>query len=318
MDGGIKENNLYAVARIEYSGSVATNGEGTGNLNATSPDWDPPGCWYAPYLGAKAFKKEMSQEIEDLRNTPGMAGHAGAAIAEMERHYTDEYAFSDTPGYDDYNVDKDGEGMFWAGVENPNEPDLLKRHACSAPPFWVENGEAPPPQYEQAITPEILAALAYQQMTLPETDINLAPETTTKVNLPTWIWLDNTVFTPVQATASLNTPGFTLQATTTATPVSLTVEPGTPHAQTHPTSGTCPIQPDGTIGRPYTQGNAEQTPPCGLTYHHSSGTDTYPLQATVTWQINWTGTGNAGGDLPNGTIEETKNITVQEIQSLNR
>ena len=106
--------------------------------------------------------------------------------------------------------------MFWAAVENPNEPDLLKRSSCNDLPFWVDNGEAPPPQYEEAITPETLAALAYQHMQLPDTEVTLAPEQTTKVNLPTWAWLDEAVFDEVQATAALNVPGFDLQATTTA------------------------------------------------------------------------------------------------------
>ncbi|MGA5418321.1 hypothetical protein [Streptomyces pseudogriseolus] len=317
QSAGRDDTGIYATARITYSGSVAANGS-KGNVTSADVDWTPPPCWYAPYLGAKDFKKKMSGDIESQMNAPGMGGHAGAALSELKRHYEDEYGWTDTPGYKDYNVDKDGEGMFWAAVENPNEPDLLKRNSCNDLPFWVDNGEAPPPQYEEAVTPEILAALAYQHMQLPDTEVSLAPEQTTKVNLPTWAWLDKAVFDDVQATAAINVPGFNIEATTTARPVSLTLEPGTDDAVTYPASGECTINDDGSIGEPYARGKADRTPPCGITYLRSSGGGTYNLQATITWDISWTGTGGAGGDLPDGTFGNGQAVTVQEIQAVNR
>ncbi|MBJ6615331.1 hypothetical protein [Streptomyces sp. I4(2020)] len=317
QSGGGDGTGIYAAARITYSGSVAPNGA-SGNVTSADVNWTPPPCWYAPYLGAKDFKKKMSKDIERQLNTPGIGSTAGSALTELKRHYEAGYGWSDNPGYEDYNVDKDGEGMFWAGVENPNEPDVLKRNACNDLPFWVDNGEAPPPRYEEAITPQILAALAYQHMQLPDTEVTLAPEQTTKVNLPTWAWLDKAVFDEVQATAALNVPGFNLQATTTARPVSLTLEPGTDDAVTYPASGECVINNDGSIGEPYARGKANRTPPCGIKYLRSSGNGTYNLQATITWEISWTGTGGAGGDLPDGAFGSTQAVTVQEIQSINR
>ncbi|MFF1294131.1 MULTISPECIES: hypothetical protein [unclassified Streptomyces] len=317
QSGGGDGKTIYAAAKIQYSGSVAKGG-GAGNVTSADVNWTPPPCWYAPYLGAKDFKKKMSENIESQMNTPGMGGHAGAALNDVRRHYEDDFGWTDTPGYKDYNVDKDGEGMFWAAVENPNEPDILKRGSCNDIPFWVDNGEAPPPQYEEAITPEILAALAYQHMELPDTRVTLAPEAITKVNLPTWAWLDKAVFDEVQATAALNVPGFNVQATTTAKPVSLKLEPGTKDAQTYPASGECTINADGSIGEPYAKGKSDETPPCGLKYLRSSGDGTYKLRATITWEIAWTGTGGAGGDLPNGTFGNEQAVTVQEIQAVNR
>lgn len=315
--GGSDTTGVYAAAQIRYSGSVAKGGS-TGNVTSSDVNWTPPPCWYAPYLGAKDFKKKMSEEIEKAKNTPGMGGTAGAAIGQMQQHYEDEFGWTGHPGYKDYNVEKDGEGMFWAGVENPNEPDVLKRNSCNEVPFWVDNGEAPPPEYEEAIRPEILAALAYQHMELPDTKVTLAPEATTKVNLPTWAWLDKAVFDEVQATAAINVPGFNIQATTTARPVSLKLEPGTKDATTYPASGECTINADGSIGEPYAKGKSAQTPPCGLKYLRSSGDSTYKLRATITWEISWTGTGGAGGDLPNGTFGNEQAVTVQEIQAVNR
>ncbi|MCT9139737.1 hypothetical protein [Streptomyces violarus] len=317
QQGGGDKQGIYAAARINYSGAVTKDGS-TGNVTSSDVNWTPPPCWYAPYLGAKDFKKEMSKHLEGQLNTPGIGGTAGAALTEAKRHYEDEYGWTGAPGYKDYNVENDGKGMFWAGVENPNEPDYLKRSSCTDLPFWVENGDAPPPRYEEAITPEILAALAYQHMELPDTEVTLAPETNTKVNLPTWAWLDKAVFDEVQATAALNVPGFNIQATTTAKPVSLKLEPGTEDAETYPASGECTINADDSIGEPYAKGKADQTPPCGIKYLRSSGNGTYKLQATITWEITWTGTGGAGDDLPNGTFGNDQDITVQEIQAVNR
>ncbi|MFF0204135.1 hypothetical protein [Streptomyces sp. NPDC005017] len=315
--GGGDGNGIYAAARIQYSGAV-NKGGGSGNVTSADVNWTPPPCWYAPFLGAKDFKKLMSKDIESQMNTPGIGGTAGAALSELKRHYENNYGWTDTPGYKDYNVENDGKGMFWAAVENPDEPDILKRSSCNDLPFWVENGEAPPPQHEEAITPEILAALAYQHMQLPDTKVTLAPEGTTKVNLPTWAWLDKAVFDEVQATAALNVPGFNIQATTTAKPVALKLEPGTKDADTYPASGECAINADDSIGEPYAKGKADETPPCGLRYLRSSGNGTYKLRATITWEIAWTGTGGAGGDLPNGTFGAEQDVVVQEIQSVNR
>lgn len=315
--GGGDEKGIYAAARIQYSGAVAKGG-GRGNVTSADVNWTPPPCWYAPYLGAKDFKKKMSKDIDTSKNTPGMTGHAGAAIGEMERHYEDDFGWADNPGYKDYNVEKDGEGMFWAGVENPDETDYLKRKSCTDLPFWVDNGEPPPPQHEEAITPEMLAALAYQHMQLPDTKVTLAPEANTKVNLPTWAWLDEAVFDEVQATAAINVPGFNIQATTTAAPKSLTLDPGTEDASTIPADGECLIV-DGRIGEPYAKGKSEETPPCGIVYRRSSNGGTFPLKAALTWEISWTGTGQAGPiGMPDGTIEVVQDITVEEIQSVNR
>ncbi|MEU9183959.1 hypothetical protein AB0D14_05205 [Streptomyces sp. NPDC048484] len=317
QQGGKDDTGIYAAASVQYSGAVTKNGN-AGNVASADVNWTPPPCWYAPYKGAKDFKKEMSANLKRAMNGPGMAGTAGSALSEVERHYESDFGWTDTPGYKDYNVDKDGKGMFWASVENPNEPDYLKRTACSDLPFWVDNGEPPPPQHEEAITPKMLSALAYQHMELPGTKVTLAPEAIAKVNLPTWAWLDEAVFDEVQATATVNAPGFNIEATTTATPKSLTLNPGTTDATTIPTDGGCPIV-DGKIGEPYAKGKAKETPPCGIVYRRSSGGETFPLKASLTWEISWTGTGQAEPvGMPNGTIEATQNITVEEIQSVNR
>ncbi|MBB0228621.1 hypothetical protein FOE67_03620 [Streptomyces calidiresistens] len=106
--------------------------------------------------------------------------------------------------YEDFNSEEAGNGMWWGAVQNPNEPDILARGSCSNIPFWVETGEVP--DVEGALSPLILAELAYERIRVPETNITLSPEREDRqvVNLPTWIWADTGDFSPVAVTASLD------------------------------------------------------------------------------------------------------------------
>lgn len=164
--------------------------------------------------------------------------------------------------------------------------------------------------------PEILAHLAYAEIRVPDTEVTLAPAGTTKVNLPTWAWLDKAEFNPVSVTASV--PVLDIQATATAEPISLKIDPGTEDATTYPGSGVCPIK-NGRIGEPYAKGKSKQIPPCGVKYLRASGDGAYPLKATVTWKIRWTGTGVDGQQpLPDGEFGAEQDVVVQEIQAINR
>ncbi len=309
-DSGLKDDALYAKATaISYDTSKNGSGASVGPITASGSNWTPPACWHAPLWTAKQFAKETEDGYREISGDPNQPAHSRRGTYEFRQIYKDGE-------YKNYNLDKQDEGMWWGAVENPNAP-ILERTACNSKlPFWVENGETP--EVETAITPEILAGLAYEQIKVPGTEVTLAPDGTTKVNLPTWAWLDKGEFKPVSVTASLNTPGLNIQATTTAKTVSLKLEPGTTDAETYPASGECQINDDGSIGEPYAKGKASETPPCGLRYLRSSGNGTYELQATITWDIAWTGTGGAGGDLPDGAFGNDQAVTVQEIQSINR
>jgi hypothetical protein len=130
------------------------------------------------------------------------------------------------------------------------------------------------------------------------------------------VWLDKATFTDVKVRAELpNTP---VWAETTAKPVALHLEPGTEDAETYPASGDCEINDDGSIGTPYTKGDSGKTPPCGITYLRASSGAPYQLKASITWEISWEGSGDAQGDLPDGTFETAQDMNVQEIQSINR
>ncbi|WP_445528254.1 hypothetical protein [Streptomyces cyslabdanicus] len=293
---------------VRFSGNTSgSTKKGSGNVTPVG-DWSPPACWYEP-RSATEFSKYVEDSYNEALNTPGQANYARRSIGEFRDTYKDGT-------YKNYNLDKADEGNWWVAVRDESRWMDPEAQVCDRQPFWVENGTAP--AVPNAVTPQVLAELAYKRILLPDTDVTLAPQNVTKVNLPTWAWLDSSTFKPVQVTASLNVAGLNIQATTTATPVSLNLHPGTQDAETYPASGECIISADGSIGEPYSRGRADETPPCGIRYLRSSGDGTFQLRATVTWKVSWTGTGGTGGDLPDGAFGKNQAVTVQEIQAVNR
>ncbi|MFJ5640658.1 hypothetical protein [Streptomyces sp. NPDC093223] len=304
QSGSSKAGTL--ISKVTYSGSVRSRGSGT----TVQPvgNWTPPACWYEP-RSVDEFKDYVETMYTETINTPGQANYAKAAVGEFRDIYKDGK-------YKDYNKDEADKGNWWVAVQNPDRMDDPASWECSDLPFWVANNEDP--GVPQAVTPRILAEAAYDAIQLPDTKVTLAPANSTKVNLPTWAWLDQAEFKDVAVTASLDVGGLHIQATTTAKPVSLRLEPGTGDAETYPASGVCTPNADGSIGEKYARGDADRVPPCGIRYLRSSGHGTYHLKATITWRISWNGSGGTGGDLPDGTFGTTQDITVQEIQAVNR
>ncbi|MFJ6554338.1 hypothetical protein ACIQNT_19125 [Streptomyces luteogriseus] len=287
------------VGGVVFDRSKNGSGNSAGALTSTT-SWSPPPCWYAPKYTPDQLKKYLEPTWE-----------AGSTGYEWDAKQRDRYVNGHP--YKDFNKDKTGKGYFWDSFVNKDFPPGWD--SCEEPIFWVDQGDPPPANIKNAVTPKVLAELAYAEIRVPGTKVTLAPANQTKVNLPTWAWLDAADFKPVSVTASVPVIGVT--ATATARPTSLRIEPGTKDAETYPASGVCPID-NGRIGEPYAKGKADRTPPCGVRYLRSSGNGTYPLQATVTWEIDWTGSGGASGDLPDGTFGATQDVVVQEIQAVNR
>ncbi|MGW5208334.1 hypothetical protein ACWEQ5_27415 [Streptomyces griseoincarnatus] len=295
-------------SRITFSGTTVGGRGGTSGSLKPVGNWTPPACWYEP-RSAQEFAQYIEDMYETTVNTPGQHSYAKTSAGKTRKKYKDGE-------YENYNLENKDEGNWWVAVQDENRWMEPEAQVCDREPFWVENGDAP--DVESAITPQVLAELAYNRVRLPTTEVTLAPAETTKVNLPTWAWLGRADFREVSVTASLNAGGVNIQATTTAKPVSLKLEPGTDDAETYPASGECTINNDGSIGEPYAKGKADEVPSCGLRYLRSSGDGTFKLQATVTWAITWAGTGGTGGDLPDGTFGDDQAVTVQEIQAVNR
>ncbi|KUN26098.1 hypothetical protein AQJ23_12960 [Streptomyces antibioticus] len=288
------------VGGVVFDRSKNGSGNSTGALTSTT-SWTPPACWYAPMYTPDQLQKKLEPIWE-----------AGSTGSQWDLSQREKYNANDEKK--GFNKDKSGDGFWWGTYVNKSYPPGWD--SCFEDDyFWVDTGDAPPANIENAVTPEILAELAYNEIRVPGTKVTLAPANATKVNLPTWAWLDAADFKPVSVTASVQEIG--ISATATAEPVSLKIEPGTADAVTYPASGVCEIN-NGRIGAPYAKGKADETPPCGVKYLRSSGDGTYPLRATVTWKITWTGTGGAGGDLPDGSFGATQDVVVQEIQAVNR
>lgn len=297
--GSANGQNISATAiGITYDQSKNGSGSSTGPLTPAT-NWSPPACWYAPIF--------TPQQLKQIWQTYWNQDPVGS---QQWRDY-----FQNGHPYTDFNIQKSSQGHWWTAVGNPdriNDPAVL---SCNKPDFWVNNGQ--PPLVRNAVTPEVLAELAYAKIRVPSTTINLNPSGIQTVNLNTWAWLDKATFKPVSVTASV--PVLHISTTTTATPVALHIDPGTQDANVYPASGDCPIHADGSIGTPYNPADGNNIPPCGLTYLHATTNSTpYQLRATIRWRISWTGTGNTGGTLPDGTFGTTTPLTVQEIQTVVR
>ncbi|OEV23937.1 hypothetical protein AN220_21815, partial [Streptomyces nanshensis] len=294
---------------VSYSGSGAGGSDkgGGGNLSVPGGDWSPPPCWYAP----KYSPGELKEKIDDSPfSVTGRDPDNGGQKQDTDLAIRDKYESRD---YDNYNLDKQGEGRFWAAVPNPDEKDAAKAQSCTELPFWVENGEVP--DVENAISPQILSRLAYARIRVPDTRVEMNPAGRQTVNLPTWVWLDEGRYRRLSVRASVDLGGGReIWARTTVEPEALRLDPGTDSARLHPGSGECNVEDDGSIGTEYVKGSGEKAPPCGVTYLRATrGAGSYSLRSTLTWTASWEGSGGAGAeDLPNGEFGGRQDVTVQE------
>ncbi|CAM5394097.1 hypothetical protein STENM327S_06941 [Streptomyces tendae] len=303
VDGGKGDQSVSATAgAVVFDRSKNGSGASVGRV-AAATNWTPPACYYAPKYTPEQLKKAKEPVWE-----------AESTGYQWDAEQRDKYV--NGKPYKDFNKEKAGEGYWWDSYVTPGREGDPGALDCNKDTFWVDTGDDPPADIPQAITPEVLAQLAYAEIRVPTTEVELRPAGETKVNLPTWAWLDATDFKPVSVTASV--PLLGVKATTTAEPVSVKIDPGTADAQTYPASGVCEAV-NGSIGEPYAKGKADETPPCGVKYLRSSGNGSYQLKATVTWKIHWTGTGVTGEQpLPDGDFGGEQNVVVQEIQAVNR
>ncbi|RZB17839.1 hypothetical protein StrepF001_18705 [Streptomyces sp. F001] len=123
-------------------------------------------------------------------------------------------------------------------------------------------------------------------------------------------------FDRMWTTASINYKGVQMAATTVAAPVALKVEAGTADADPQ----TCTY--DLVKGKGgYTVDSKDAG--CNVTYRRSSGTGTYPFKASITWKVTWTDSADPDGApqqpaLPDGLSTYEQDVTVKEIQAVNR
>ncbi len=191
-------------------------------------------------------------------------------------------------------------------IDDPEQPwSIVECTGIGTLNFWP-TGDPLPDNIRDWLVARARAAVAFPiqiGQAAPFGDNN-APLIT---QLPTWLWIDETVWTPISATP---TPVFGHTATATATPTNVTFAANT--------GETIDCGPN--LGPPFNfslPDNA-QTSPCTLTYRHSSAINDWTLTTTITWAITWTCTPTCGtGTLANQTITTTRPVRVAEYQALN-
>ena len=149
------------------------------------------------------------------------------------------------------------------------------------------------------------AAIRSLGMPAPTILVNPPPPAPQVVYVPTWLRIDPAAFTTRTATASLN--GLSVTAMATPTNVIWTTGDGG-----RVTCGS------GTAWTPGTNPSAS-SPDCGHTYTTPSRLTpggTYPLTATITWQVTWSGGGSSGTE-PALTSAATAAVRVVEAGSIN-
>ncbi|MDG4795441.1 hypothetical protein [Micromonospora sp. WMMD1082] len=147
---------------------------------------------------------------------------------------------------------------------------------------------------------ELLAQEAVRHLRLPAPQIRLSPDAGAPqvVYVPTWMWVDEAVWSPRSATASLSG----LSVTAVGTPLTVAWSTG-----------------DGRSlqcgkGTPWTASRdpASASPDCGHTYTTPSRAGTYTVTATITWRVTWSGGGVAGTE---PDVTSTASVPVQVVEA---
>lgn len=158
-----------------------------------------------------------------------------------------------------------------------------------------------------AVDPGQLALQARQSIPISRPGINTSPDADRRlyVQVPTWLWLDETWWQPYTATATAGR----VSATVTATPTAARWSMGDGGTETCDGPGT-----------PWEPGLAEDATDCSYTYRHSSAgrsDDSYTLTVTVEFEVTWsTNVPGGGGSLESVERSESRQVQVGEIQAV--
>ncbi|MEJ3741731.1 hypothetical protein WEI85_00315 [Actinomycetes bacterium KLBMP 9797] len=152
---------------------------------------------------------------------------------------------------------------------------------------------------------DLLADQAVRRLRLPAPVIrvNPAPPAPQVVFVPTWLWVDSSSWGERSATASAG--GLSVTATAKPTKVKWSTGDGATVTCNGP-------------GTPWKKGtDPKKTSTCGHTYTRPAPTGgTYPVSATVTWEITWSG-GGESGTRPALTTTAEAELRVVEAGALN-
>jgi hypothetical protein len=165
-----------------------------------------------------------------------------------------------------------------------------------------------------AIDPRTVALQAERSLTLPVPTLHFNPAAFSLVNLPTWLWIDSSVWHPYSVTASVGA----VSATAVAEPTAVVWSTGDGGALTCDGPGQAFV-----ISRP---ARGQQTA-CQHTYRSSSlgqpsgtgnpDTAAYPVRAAIDWSVSWSAAGSEGqGTLPSLTTTAVTSVRVVQVESV--
>ena len=189
-------------------------------------------------------------------------------------------------------------GAIWAVICLPIVPG-------SSAGGWAWRASPPPGYGGTSVTPAQLAQEAVNQMTLtgPEIHLSIPADKFATVGVPVWLWtgVTPTTWGPNSATAAV--PGLSVTATAQARQIVWDTGDGLSETCRNP-------------GTAYYAGGMT-SPTCQHVYQRSSAEQpglAYPIRATTTWDVTWTG-GGASGSLT-VTRVSTGQVRVGEVQVL--
>jgi len=170
------------------------------------------------------------------------------------------------------------------------------------------------PTTAPAVDPRAVALQAENSLRLPGPSLHFNPSAASVVNLPTWLWIDPSVWHTYAVTASVGT----VSATAVATPEAVTWQMGDGHAVTCDGPGrafdlSLPAQMQATschytyrtssLGQLSADGNADDA--------------AYLVRATIVWTVSWSAVGAAGeGTLPSLTTSAATPVRVVQVESV--
>ena len=176
---------------------------------------------------------------------------------------------------------------------------------------WIayQSAAGPPP-----VDPRALALQAENSLQLPAPVVHLNPSGASIVNLPTWLWIDASIWHSQSVSASAGP----VSATAVATPVSVSWSmgdggglncdgPGTPFLPAQPVSGQ-------STGCAYTFARTSAGEPSS---DGNPNDGAFDVTATVTWSVSWTAQGAAGGGtLPTLFTSTSTPVRVEQVESI--
>ncbi len=183
---------------------------------------------------------------------------------------------------------------------------------------WIPS--APPslpsaPAGAPGVDPRVVALQAENSLRLPTPDLHFNPAASSVVNLPTWLWIDPSIWHPLSVTATAGS----VSATAVATPVSVTWQTGDGGQVVcggpgRPFDFALPVDEQETgCQHTYLASSLGQPSPDGDPDHAA-----YQVRATVTWSVSWVAVGASGqGVLPPLTTATEAAVRVVQVESVN-